>query len=355
MTGWVEGLQDAAPARVDIYLGDLQVMSTWAMLPAGAHATGRRTFHRRVDDLWRFSDARGALRVEVNGVALPFNRRRGISRVPSGGGSAGELASLLAAGHVFGSDGRLRLSKRLDSAWQRQVLGFYDQVRSVLASSFRYDVMVCYGTLLGVARDGDFIGYDDDFDAAYISRHREPRHVVEEVGAIAKTLIDHGLDVECLRTTLHIYDPVDRRTRIDLYHLYFDAASELAFPFGVAGTSSIALESWRGCVPFDLHGREVMVPGDLDAMAAHIYGDGWRVPDPAFEWSRSRRRFAAEVVVSPKVGDDIHRYAVKARNGLLRGGMARLRTRVRRRAKRVSIRVLPSPLRVHGESSARSR
>lgn len=331
-------------------------MSTWALAADGHEAEARRSFDRRIDGLWDF---RGAvdLRVEIEGHVLARPDRVALrTMLPfrfGSGLSVDELACLLDAGHVFGSDGRLRLSKRLDVDWQDQVLSFYEQVRGVLATTFGYQVFLCYGTLLGVARDGDFIGYDDDFDAAYVSQHRDPHLVVQEVGSVAKALIDSGLDVECLRTTLHVYHPVDRRTRIDLYHLYFDESGELAFPFGVAGTSVISAHEWA-CVPFDLHGREVIVPADMDALAAHIYGDGWRLPDPAFEWARSRRRFAAEVVVPPRIGDEVHRYAVKARNGLLRAGMTRWRTRLRRRAKRLAIRWLPSPLRGQDETASRA-
>ena len=47
------------------------------------------------------------------------------------------LQDKLAEGYVFGQNGRLQLSKKLDVAWQGQVMGLYTQVRAILAEARR--------------------------------------------------------------------------------------------------------------------------------------------------------------------------------------------------------------------------
>jgi SAM-dependent methyltransferase len=194
---------------------------------------------------------------------------------------------------MFNQFGQLRLSKKYDTEWQNAVLGLYNRVNAVLQRKFGYDLFAIYGTLLGLVRDGGFIGHDVDFDVAYISQHSDPQLVADELREIAFVLIDAGFDVLCRTTALHIHDEQDPETRIDVFHLFFDADGKLIFPFGKATHIDITKDEWAGLRDVPLGGQSVKLPVLGEAMAECLYGTSWRIPIPGFSWPRVRTGWGA--------------------------------------------------------------
>ena len=123
-----------------------------------------------------------------------------------------------------------------------------------------------------------------------MSRHTDPAAVSAELKQIAFTLIDRGLDVEARTTALHIHHPEQSSTRIDLFHLYFDAAGALSFPFGRAGSLTVNKEDWRGTTEVPFAGRRVVAPVNAEQVVESIYGASWREPQPGFEWGATASR-----------------------------------------------------------------
>src|SRR4051812_34244440 len=68
------------------------------------------------------------------------------------------------------------------------------RVEEVVADlrEFGIEPFVCYGTLLGLVRDGRLIAHDDDADLAYLSAHEHPADVVRESYAVERHLRDRG-------------------------------------------------------------------------------------------------------------------------------------------------------------------
>lgn len=295
--GWVEADEANFPVRVSLWINEMEVASTWADEPS-KHNTRRTTrgFRIFLKDIWQFCQRSDRVTVRLGSEPLPIAQKGTYKRPGRGGGTRTleELASLMQAGHVFSQVGRLQLSKKLDKAWQEAVLGLYHKVSVLLRDKHGYEPFVVYGTLLGLVREGNFIGHDIDFDAAYISRHRNGPAAAAELRDIAFTLIDAGFDVQCKRTALHVHDPHDSDVRIDLFDLFFNENAELSFPFGIAGTGVITEDSWKGLTEAELAGQPVSAPVDAERLAEYIYGSSWRTPIAGFNWDRARTRRAKE-------------------------------------------------------------
>lgn len=217
-----------------------------------------------------------------------------------------DLREKLGQGYLFSQYGRLQLSKQLDEAWQRRVIKLYEQTQAIVRDSFGYDVFFIYGTLLGAVREGGYIGHDVDFDAAYISRQSTGPEAAQELQEIALTLIEHGMDVQCMSSALHIHDPEDPEARIDLFHTYFDGRGTLAFPFGIAGTTTVNREDWQGTRQVEFPGGQGLVPVNAEQIVEHLYGADWRRPKPGFNWNLDRTGSAKEGLLSTEQRAEVY-------------------------------------------------
>ena len=225
--------------------------------------------------------------------------RRGKESVPV-------LRELLDNGHVLSQQGDIQLSKRLDTDWQRAVLSLYRKVRAAIGDAHGLDAFVIYGTLLGIVRENGFIGHDVDFDAAYMSSRHNPREAADELEQVAFTLIKAGLSVEAKRTALHIQDPAEPGTKIDLFHVYCDAEGFVRFPFGVAGRTTMTEKEWSGTRELEFAGGEVAVPAAAERVVEHIYGPAWREPKPGFDWDSERTERASEADLTQEQRTEIY-------------------------------------------------
>ena len=248
-----------------------------------------RTFSFRVRGVWKFLNKRSTVSLQVGEHRLPISGHGMFLTPPKRGQhSMAELRELMRTGHVLSQDGRIQLSKKLDTVWQAQVMSLYNQVRAIVSEAHGLDAFFIYGTLLGAVREGGVIGHDIDFDAAYVSSHTDGNEAARELQQVAYTLIDAGMDVECKKEALHIHDKDDPSVRIDLFHLFFNEHGVLEFPYGVAGTTTFTVADWQGTEEIDFLGGRGLLPLHAEVLAEYIYGAGWSKPDPGFDWLRDR-------------------------------------------------------------------
>lgn len=333
VVGWLAVPADAPPTRVDLFLGQLKLASTIATpsqsmsgtgaaprpvpaqlaeapeqqrpreipRPAGDRRNSRqqvRTFSFRIRGIWPYVKTTTRITLRVDGRPLPIHGHGTYLLPPkSGRRSLAELRAKLAEGYVLNQFGRIELSKSLDKQWQSEVMGLYDRTRAVLRDRFGLDAFLVYGSLLGVVREGGYIGHDVDFDSAFVSTRRTGPEAAAEMVEVAIALVEAGLDVDPHSTALHLRDPDQPDYRIDLFHLYFDHDGVLRFPFGVAGTTTITEDGW-GTRAVEFRGGHGLVPARAEAVVEHIYGADWRSPKPGFDWSLDRTDSAPEGYLS---------------------------------------------------------
>jgi SAM-dependent methyltransferase len=309
VSGWVAVTADAPPVRVSLLVNELEVAATWATdTLADRNNWGEvRPFDFRVRDVWAYSKTKYKFTVRVEGTSLPIAGHGMYLAPPANGGQdLTILKGKLADGFIFGQTGRLQLSKKLDTEWQARVMGLYDRVRAIVHEAYGYDVFFVYGTLLGAVREGGVIGHDLDFDSAYVSKHTDGEAAAKELQDIAYLLIERGLDVQCMRTALHVHDAVDPTSKIDLFHVYFNQDGYLQFPFGVAGTSEVMSSDWRGMKEIEFCGGRGLVPVNAEQVTEHIYGAGWRSPKPGFDWKRDRTKRDQSGILPLSYGDEVY-------------------------------------------------
>lgn len=288
--GWVAGPADQFPVRVDLCLNDLVVMTTWADHPSTANTTGgAKGFLFTIRDLWSYVSVSDQVSFRIDGKPIPISGKGTFKRRGTDGAHTIEdLRKKFADGFVFDRSGRLRLSKKLDTAWQAQVMNLYSSVADVVKATTGYDIFVFYGSLLGQVREGGFIGHDNDFDTAYLSNLTDGPTAAAELRDIAFALIDAGLDVECRFSALHIHDSADPKLRIDLFHIYFDGDDNLALPFGRSGDLEFRRDDWHGVTEGMMADHKVGVPANAEKLVAHLYGENWKVPQAGFSWEHAR-------------------------------------------------------------------
>ena len=254
-----------------------------------------RTFSFRVHSLWPYLKKQTRVTVRANGSPLPIYGHGTFLRPPrKGQHTLADLRAKLEDGYVLSQYGGLQLSKKLDIAWQKQVMDLYQRTRAFLAEELGHEAFFIYGTLLGAIREGGYIGHDIDFDCAYVSRLRTGPEAAHELQQIGLALVREGFKVECMRSCLHIFDPVGSRARIDLFHTYFDSEDRLCFPFGIAGKGTVTSADWKGLREIDFPGGSGLVPVNAEQIVEHLYGADWRQPKPGFNWNLDRRSNAEE-------------------------------------------------------------
>jgi hypothetical protein len=290
--GWVSTDKRDQLIKVTLKINSHPVHSTWANIDTTATAKREaRGFYLGAKDIWNFCKRGDRLTVEVQDEVLPIYGVGDYKRVGgTGTKSLDELKTMLANGYMFNRRGSLQLSKKLDMEWQKQMIGLYRKISRILEKNHNITPFLMYGSLLGQVREGGFIGHDDDFDIAYVSKRRSGPAAAKELVNIGETFVKNGFDVELRATALHIHDNDNPKLRIDLFHLFFNKEDELSFSFGVAGTTQFMRSDWKGVTKAKFAGYDVYVPHNSEKLVECIYGASWRTPIVGFSWKHARTR-----------------------------------------------------------------
>lgn len=190
-----------------------------------------------------------------------------------------------------------RMIVPLDSEGTQQVDELMQHVADLLDAmqgACGVPAYIAYGTLLGAVRNGQLIGYDNDVDLAYVSAHEAPVDIVRESFRIQRTLTEHGWLVRRgsgSRLNVRVV-MADGSTRyVDIFTAFWIGNTfHTAVDIGCRLTRDDVLP----VSTVELCGRPVSAPANPAAMLAAAYGEGWRVPDPAFQYDSPRwlnRRF----------------------------------------------------------------
>jgi glycerophosphoryl diester phosphodiesterase len=245
-------------------------------------------FTRWLGDLWAALGKGDTLTVHARGHVLPIIESGPEHVVASGSSQAGKLIAMLKDGHVIDKAGKLRKSIRLDREWQKAVETLFTKLHDDVHDGTGHSVFPFFGSLLGAVRDHDFIGNDNDFDAAYISNYSTPEQVRKEFKELCAFLISQGYSVEARRTCAWIRMPgID--TKIDLFYSWFTNDGLFTTSYGHHGPPARRKDEFFERRTERLGDMEFAVPANAEEILAQLYGPTWRQPDPGFLHQGSTR------------------------------------------------------------------
>ena len=154
----------------------------------------------------------------------------------------------------------------------------------LFADLFSKQFFICYGTLLGCIREGDFIAYDDDVDVCFLADAEGLEGAAEEFKTVVSTLREHGQKV-AVDSCAQFHWGLEG-TSLDVFMAWMEG--DRLYMFNAGG--EFPRTQIEPLVPHRFKGREVLIPKDPEALLELIYGPGWKIPDPSFQW-----RLTAEV------------------------------------------------------------
>jgi len=190
-------------------------------------------------------------------------------------------------GHELGIDKSGRLVPTFEKRDVADIDGLVEATQQVIDVLDRAGVapFVSYGTLLGAVREGRVLGHDNDADISYVSACENPVDVILESYRLQRSVQELGLEVvrysgAAFKVLVTEADGFKRG--LDVFGGFLDHGrlylmGEVGVPFErewlyPLGTARIG-------------DYDVPVPARPDKLLEAMYGPGWRLPDPAFQFT----------------------------------------------------------------------
>lgn len=277
---------------IDVLVDGRRVWTFWTLRDTDA-STGRLPGPlRRVGwprSLARHLDGRGliTLRSSAGGRDL-FD-----AEVAFGSG-AGSLEVRNSDGVELGIDKSGKLVPTFAGRSEGEIDSLLDATAGVITAlrDAGLEPFLAYGTLLGAVREGRVLPHDSDADLGYVSRHTDPVDVCLESFRVQRELAAQGW-VTSRYSGGAFKVSVTRgevTTGLDVFGGFQDHGR--LYLMGEIGTD--VDEDWiRPLGTAELSGRPMPVPAHPDRLLEATYGPGWRVPDPAFQFTTPTRTVRA--------------------------------------------------------------
>jgi hypothetical protein len=168
------------------------------------------------------------------------------------------------------------------------------EVEEYFKTELDLEVYPVYGTLLGMVRDNDFIGWDTDIDLAYLSNYHTNEEVISEFNEICKFLEEKKLLLYRIKTMshLHVYSP-SKVLRVDLWISWIDKNGNYHIVWSVNGDIDSTM-----ILPFktiEFKGQTFRQMNDPVRFLNEHYPN-WKTPigGTANEWAGRKPRFELE-------------------------------------------------------------
>jgi len=309
-----------AQQPVRLYFDEYMVSETTVLPLQGSG--GRGQFEFRIKRSTFTELGANSVSIEVAGVrhvlAAKLFGRHWPKEFRSRASTHPDLTSRLARGYKLDRAGVVVLPKNINEVWLRSVFGLYDRARAWFSANYGYELYPVGGTLLGYARNGEVISFDNDFDTGYLSKHTSPDEIRREYKEIIIRLLQEGVDVQIVTSS----NPP--RIRRD-YLWYGDGKNHIDIFVGAFINGKYRRPTFvdtqltpDDMFPFKtakMNGYEILVPKDVEKKVAAVYGPGWRTPDPLWTKVRSPEIIAYREQISLTPEDLLEVAAVSPKEG----------------------------------------
>jgi len=149
---------------------------------------------------------------------------------------------------------------------------------------------VSSGTLLGMVRDGEFLGHDDDLDVCYISNFTEVAEILDERQQIKVRLTQKGYKVRN-SDVAHFWVTTPNAITLDLFTGFVNSEGQcLMNPLPLPG---VEVEHVTPVQIKSVKGFDIYLPHNPKPLLELNYGPNWRKPDPLwrFNWNHAKKLY----------------------------------------------------------------
>lgn len=223
--------------------------------------------------------------IQVHAGGKPLQYRAGLFRrivLPNRGAkklSSESLIHLTNAGHLINKFGRIQKPRHESKEWADKAFGNYAVINSLFEKEFNKPLFAFYGAMLGYAREGGILPHDLDLDLAYFSEQKSPEEVRKEFFAIASRLEQLDIDVQPFTYKLQFKNSGLSVTPCWISDGVFSST------FGYVGDGfKVTREDILPLKKAEHDGHPLWLPNKPEAVAAYLYGKGWKYPDPGWKW-----------------------------------------------------------------------
>jgi hypothetical protein len=176
-------------------------------------------------------------------------------------------------------DGRYNVERKIE------IINAIHDFSKYLYSTLEIESFITSGTLLGLVREGAFLGHDDDFDVAYISNN----HAREEIIKERVTLYDTINLSDRFEASERTGGRLAVTARCKGFEFNFDLFTSWGDKDGFFNEfplkpKTIKVDQISPVKTVKFYGVDINVPLVPEALLELNYGVGWKVPDPTFRF-----------------------------------------------------------------------
>ncbi len=275
---------DGEPAEVELRVRGVAINRTYATQKVSEPTRYRGRgigFNFPMKQVWGKIRSGDPVEVVATGGVLRFGAGAG-ALIPKRGVGAVEgkdIVELVAEGRLINKFGRIQPPRHESGAWAERALGNYGRIDALFEREFGKRLFVFYGAMLGFAREGGILAHDLDLDLAYFSEATDPVEVRREFKDIARKLIALGTGAK--PETYKITFPGSGLSVTPTWI----ADGVFASTFGYVGDGFLVTRDDILPLSEAAHlGYRLLLPRNPKAVAAYVYGKGWKYPDPGWKW-----------------------------------------------------------------------
>jgi hypothetical protein len=160
---------------------------------------------------------------------------------------------------------------------------------NVINQDFGVPAFASSGTLLGLVREGQFLGHDDDLDMCYISAKSEPSEIVNERQLLITFLNSKGYKVSNSNVA-HLWCKTPEGLTIDIFTGWVEGDNCIMNPLTRSGVPKVSILPLK---VNEYHGVGLHIPCAPIEVLELNYGKNWRNPDPlwVFDWGHARKMY----------------------------------------------------------------
>lgn len=227
--------------------------------------------------LFRLLPHGGKVEALAQGRALPV--MRGCNPlIDNPGGTGAELLEKLKLGYLISPKAGNLFQPVKHAGEGMRMLDALAQCERIFQRISGNRLFVCYGTLLGLVRDGGFIAHDDDVDVCFLAKAEGMRGAVAEFRELVAALRARGERVRTISGAQFHWRKAE--TSLDVFMAWMEGDVLCMYNAGGKLSRDQIHPVGRG----RLEGRSVPVPNNPEALLELIYGSRWRIPNPGFQW-----------------------------------------------------------------------